>query len=74
MQCFVFAFEWDDLSALLGLGGSGEDLGNASPDELGALSSVDGSPDSSLLVVLDDGAGLVVVSSETLLESLGIVV
>lgn len=54
--------------------GRREDLGDGTPNEFWALSSVDRGPDSSLLVVLDDRGSLVVVGSKTFLKSSSVVV
>lgn len=51
-----------------------EDGGQAGPDELLVLGSVDLGPDTLLLVVLDNGDGLLVVGDQALLEGLGVVV
>lgn len=56
------------------LGDLAEDGEHAGPDQLLILGSVDLGPETLLLVVIDDGNGLLVVGDETLLESLGVVV
>lgn len=56
------------------LGDLAEDGEHAGPDQLLILGSVDLGPETLLLVVLDNGDGLLVVGDETLLEGFSIVV
>lgn len=44
------------------------------PDLTGLLASINALPDAALLVVVDDGRGLLVVGNETLLEGIGVVI
>lgn len=52
----------------------GEDSRQAGPDELLVLSGINLGPDTLLLVVVDNGDGLLVVGHKALLEGLGVVV
>lgn len=51
-----------------------EDSKNALPDLARLLASINAAPDTGLLVVLDNGGGLGVVSRQTLGEGLGIII
>lgn len=69
---YAYATEWARQDRLrIGLF---EDLGQVFPDEVGALSSVDGNPQTLLAVIVNDGPSLFVVRNETLREGLHVVV
>lgn len=51
-----------------------EDIEHGLPDLAGLLAGVNAGPDAGLLVVTGDGSSLLVVSSKTLLESIGVIV
>lgn len=56
------------------LGVAVKDVEQAFPDGTGLLGGIDGLPDASLAVVVDDGGSLGVVGCEALLERIGVVV
>jgi hypothetical protein len=67
---WVVAPEKHPIAELLAL----EDLVQALPNDAGGLGGVDGRPDALLLVVVDDGPGLLVEGGEALAEGVNVVV
>jgi len=51
-----------------------EDLSEVVPDNSGRLSSVDGMPEAEFLIILDDGAGLLVEGGEALTEGVHVII
>lgn len=61
----------DSLPSLLG---PSQDSRDTSPNKLGALSSINRTPDASLFIVINDGARLLVVCRQALLKGFGVIV